>query len=574
MIFKKLLRGIASIIMICLIFSNNSFAEDLSANNLENLEKVIFEQLYLRNSDIYITYTGSFSELENTLNGIFSKDMYINSTMNSYMWSFEGYVSNINVKINADHIVTYEEELLSNQKIDEILDEIIDSNMNTHEKVKAVNDWIVLNGKYDTSYANYSHYDLLFEGKSVCNGYALLTYKMLKKLDIPVILITGDSKGQAHIWNMVKIDDYWFHLDTTWNDPIPDKQNKISYNYYLLSDTEIKRDHNFDNNYPKANTAYFDYLFKLTKSTSDSYKYLKLIEDLNLDVYLDDNTAYSLYEFNEIISYKSKSEPSYIAIRCSKDIIEEAINSKLPVLYNNKNVKNIEYITTDDRTGSYKILEIYIKYKKQPEYLTSDIKKDIFLINDEIPLTIEAVYPLYSKNITDLAKLRPYNKDILSINNNTINFCNIGKTTLQFDFCSNSINIPLVVFNDLGIKYILDKEPRDDVKVKIFDKYILFDQPPIIENGRTLVPVRAIFEVLGCQVDWEPTTRTVTGTNEDIKIKLKINDKTAYINDEPVLLDVPAKILNKRTLVPVRFISESLKRKVDWNQSSKTVVIN
>lgn len=574
MFFKKLLKGIASVFIICILFTNNSFSEDLSANNLENLEEIILNQLYLRNSDINITYTGSFSELENTLDGIFNKDMYINSTMKSYMWSFNGYIGNINIDINAEHIITYDEELLTNKKIDEILEQIITSDMNVHQKIKAVNDWIVINGKYDTSLTNYSHYDLLYEGESVCNGYALLTYKMLKSLNIPVILITGDSKDQSHIWNMVEVDGLWFHLDTTWNDPIPDKPNEISYRYYLLSDAEIKKDHNFNDDYPKADTSYFNYLYNLSKSSSYSYKYKKLIEDLNLDIYYDDNTANSIYEFNQILSQKSKNEPNYIAIRCAKNIMEKVINSKLTKLYDNKNIKNIEYKTTDDKTVNYNVLEIYIKYKKQPEYLTCNIEKDIFLTGDESDLKIEAVYSLYSKNINDLTRIRPYNEDILTINEDKIYFNNIGKTNLQFDYCNKSINVPITVFNSLGKNYILDYEPKDKIKVKIFDKYILFDQPPIIENNRTLVPVRAIFEVLGCEVNWDPVNRLVTGTNNDVTIKLKIDHRTAYVNGEPVLLDVPAKILNKRTLVPIRFISESLNRKVDWDQSSETVIID
>jgi len=85
--------------------------------------------------------------------------------------------------------------------------------------------------------------------------------------------------------------------------------------------------------------------------------------------------------------------------------------------------------------------------------------------------------------------------------------------------------------------------------------------------------MRAIFEALGANVDWDKDNRKVTGTAKKSKIQLVIGDSTAYINDKPVPLDVPALIENGRTLVPVRFISESLDAEVDWDGNKKTVVI-
>jgi len=100
-----------------------------------------------------------------------------------------------------------------------------------------------------------------------------------------------------------------------------------------------------------------------------------------------------------------------------------------------------------------------------------------------------------------------------------------------------------------------------------------FDVPPTIENGRTLVPLRAIFEALGADVEWDGQTRTVTAAKDNIQIKLQIGSTTAYKNDSPVQLDVPAKIINNRTLVPLRFVSEALGAKVDWYGPTQTITI-
>ena len=117
------------------------------------------------------------------------------------------------------------------------------------EKVRAVHDWVVTNLAYDTTFGSYSAYEAFFNGQAVCEGYSLLTYKMLSMLDIENILVTGSSNGQDHMWNLVKLCCgkccSWFHLDTTWDDPIPD--GMLRHDYFLLSDAEIQRDHYITN---------------------------------------------------------------------------------------------------------------------------------------------------------------------------------------------------------------------------------------------------------------------------------------------------------------------------------------
>ena len=99
------------------------------------------------------------------------------------------------------------------------------------------------------------------------------------------------------------------------------------------------------------------------------------------------------------------------------------------------------------------------------------------------------------------------------------------------------------------------------------------DQPPIIENGRTLVPLRVIFEALGAEVTWEDATQTVGATRGDIKISLQIGSSEMKINDTVKTLDVPAKLLNSRTLVPVRAVAEAFGCKVGWDGVTNTVTI-
>lgn len=114
----------------------------------------------------------------------------------------------------------------------------------------------------------------------------------------------------------------------------------------------------------------------------------------------------------------------------------------------------------------------------------------------------------------------------------------------------------------------------NDIKVLLDGKELVFDVPPQIIEGRTLLPLRAIFEALGLEVEWDDTTRVITGTAEGKEIILELDSKEAKVNGVNKTLDVPAKAINGRTLVPVRFIAESLDMNVVWNQESKTVKIS
>ena len=113
----------------------------------------------------------------------------------------------------------------------------------------------------------------------------------------------------------------------------------------------------------------------------------------------------------------------------------------------------------------------------------------------------------------------------------------------------------------------------DGVTVKIDGEIISFDVPPQIINDRTMVPLRAIFEALGATVVWDGNTQTVTSVKDDTTIRLTINAQVMYVNGEEVLLDSPACLVNDRTLVPIRAVSEAFQNKVNWIAEERTVEI-
>lgn len=114
----------------------------------------------------------------------------------------------------------------------------------------------------------------------------------------------------------------------------------------------------------------------------------------------------------------------------------------------------------------------------------------------------------------------------------------------------------------------------DEIRVDLRGKFLEFaDQKPIIENDRVLVPFRVIFEALEAEVFWDGDTRTVTATKGNITITLTIGKNEIVKNGEAVEIDVPAQIINSRTLVPVRVISESFENTVFWDGENKVVEI-
>ncbi len=104
-------------------------------------------------------------------------------------------------------------------------------------------------------------------------------------------------------------------------------------------------------------------------------------------------------------------------------------------------------------------------------------------------------------------------------------------------------------------------------------KQLQSEAAALIENGRILVPLRAIFESLSASVYWDAPTRSITASTGCDTIILTIDSSTAYKNGFPILLDVEPQIVGGYTLVPLRFVAEALGADVLWDASSNTVTV-
>ena len=113
----------------------------------------------------------------------------------------------------------------------------------------------------------------------------------------------------------------------------------------------------------------------------------------------------------------------------------------------------------------------------------------------------------------------------------------------------------------------------DEIKVAIDGEYVEFDVNPQIVNERTMVPLRAIFEALGAEVEWDDSTKTVFAMKDDVLVTATIGSTKMYINENERTMDVAPMIVDERTLVPVRFVAEAFECDVDWDGDNNIVYI-
>ena len=144
---------------------------------------------------------------------------------------------------------------------------------NRYEQIKVAHDYIIENTEYDQTISKsniYSMYGTLINREAVCEGYAKTFKYIMDRLNIPCIIACGigqNSKGESesHAWNYVKLDNKWYAVDTTWDDPViigyGNATNDMRYRYFLRGSNTFFKDHTEDGNligsnkfeYPKLN---------------------------------------------------------------------------------------------------------------------------------------------------------------------------------------------------------------------------------------------------------------------------------------------------------------------------------
>lgn len=160
---------------------------------------------------------------------------------------------------------------LLEKKAESVIKQLIRPGMTDYEKELAIHDYIVNNCTYDLREnkppESYTAYGALCLGKAVCEGYSQATKLLLDMAGVESIIIIGQAinidtgRYQNHAWNIVKIQGEYYHLDTTWDDPVMnDGSSYPTYTYFNLPDGDIGRDHKWDKSvYPACVSTDYNY---------------------------------------------------------------------------------------------------------------------------------------------------------------------------------------------------------------------------------------------------------------------------------------------------------------------------
>ncbi|WP_435789855.1 cell wall-binding repeat-containing protein [Clostridium sp.] len=235
----------------------------------DSLKSEIISNMENRTTTFDFKWKGSLQDCKDTANQILNELVKTNPYEYYTMISIRGGLTEENyedittttLNFTVEYRTTKAQEDLVTAQINDIVPKLISNSRTTADKELAIHDWIVNNVKYDTSLTRYTPYDALVNHSAVCEGYALLAYRMLKSAGIQVKMVSGTANNgnevASHAWNLVNIDGSWYHLDTTWDDPSSSRPI-LSHSYFNLTDDEISKDHAWDKAlYPTVSKVHF-----------------------------------------------------------------------------------------------------------------------------------------------------------------------------------------------------------------------------------------------------------------------------------------------------------------------------
>ncbi|HOO68062.1 MAG TPA: transglutaminase domain-containing protein [Bacilli bacterium] len=170
------------------------------------------------------------------------------------------YTTNGKITVNVEKVYSNSDIEEINTKVNEIYDEVVNTDKDSAYNIKMIHDYIINNTKYDLNEENSKIFSesstaigTLFNGLATCNGYTDAMSIFLDKLEVTNVRISNDE----HIWNLVYLGNNWLHLDLTWDDPVNNlNKDMLVYDYYLKTTDEVKTtdtaknktDHEFDEN--------------------------------------------------------------------------------------------------------------------------------------------------------------------------------------------------------------------------------------------------------------------------------------------------------------------------------------
>ena len=190
----------------------------------------------------YTNCTEDVVSVNNDTSALSQMNNFVN-VYNSFKSIKTTYTSTGKITLSIDRIYNSDDIINISNRINEIYDEIVDLNKDDKTNIKSIHDYIINNTKYNVEEENAKEptasstaNGVLFNGLATCNGYTDAMSLFLDKMNIPNVRISNST----HIWNLVYLDNNWYHLDLTWDDPVNNlNKDLLVYDYYLKTSNEL-----------------------------------------------------------------------------------------------------------------------------------------------------------------------------------------------------------------------------------------------------------------------------------------------------------------------------------------------
>lgn len=269
--------AISTVLFMGMSASPTSLAVADAATNRAEFCQEVYNHMVKREPHFTVNLSGDVDNVVENLETVLGQAFDIRTPNNSddfdYLrWNWKGYScktysdGNGNLSIEFDFVYREPLDRLNavNARVKQVLPSLMGNN--DFETIKNVHDFAVNQITYDETLQRFTAFEGLLENSTVCQGYALLIYKMLTEAGIPVRLMEGYA-GEAHAWNIVKLDDKWYCLDATWDDPVTTGKPILRYDYFLVGSAKMLKDHT-----PEArwNTAEMRSAYPLSETDYDA----------------------------------------------------------------------------------------------------------------------------------------------------------------------------------------------------------------------------------------------------------------------------------------------------------------
>ena len=214
----------------------------------------VYEQLYRSIRDYETETTGvilaRYEDLDPIVDAIHDDHAELFWFRGAYSTSYYTREDHVEITITYTYEFPREEGLQHKAFVENATRDLLNqlSGKSEYEKVKGVYEYLIDNTIYDLAYKGKTIYELFYHGRAVCEGYARATQYLLDNLGMEVIYVVGDAgkpgRTESHAWNIVKVEGEYYQLDTTWGDPVSeDGTQSKNFNYFLVTDEEMSRDH-------------------------------------------------------------------------------------------------------------------------------------------------------------------------------------------------------------------------------------------------------------------------------------------------------------------------------------------